>query len=173
MVQLEEALQLQALDPECTYPSTQNDDRAPNPEKRNANPNSQFQTANSKSRQLKTNPTFPPFPLHGLLSHFTNSRPTLPVCERTHVKRFSGSGREQSGHVVKGPLHNTDMPSRGPSGSHKQSWISLAIAATADYCRRRGRRRCARKNEEREEATVMSGAGHKHGSGGLTRPLMA
>jgi hypothetical protein len=47
----------------------------------------------AKSRQIRTNPTFPYFPWRGLLSHLTNSRPTLPLAERTHVKCFSESRR--------------------------------------------------------------------------------
>ena len=96
------ALQLEALDPECTYPSAQNGHIPPNPEKGNGNPNSQIHTAKSKSRQIRTNQTFPSFPGCRALSHLTNSRPTLPLVERTHVKRFIGSRRGQSRHLVIG-----------------------------------------------------------------------
>ena len=49
------ALELETLDPECTYPSTQNGRIVPNPEKGNANPNSQIESAKLKSLQIKTN----------------------------------------------------------------------------------------------------------------------
>ena len=49
------ALQLETLDPEYTYPSTQNGRIAPNPEKGNANPNSQIESAKLKLLQTKTN----------------------------------------------------------------------------------------------------------------------
>ena len=49
------ALQLGTLDPECIYPSTQNGRMDPNPEKGNANPNSQIESAKLKLLQIKTN----------------------------------------------------------------------------------------------------------------------
>ena len=99
------ALELEALEPKCTYPSTQNGRIHPIPERGTQTliPKSKVQNRNhAKSRQIRTNPTFPSFPGHGLLSHLTNSRPTLPLSERTHVKRFSRSTRGQSGHLVIG-----------------------------------------------------------------------
>ena len=57
------ALQLEALDPECNYPSTQNSGIHPIPEKGNANPNSQIQSAKSKSSQIETNPDKPYLPI--------------------------------------------------------------------------------------------------------------
>jgi hypothetical protein len=57
------ALELEALDPECTDPSTQNVCIPPNPEKRNANPNFQIKSAKSKSRQIETNQDKPYLPI--------------------------------------------------------------------------------------------------------------
>ena len=57
------ALQLEALDPECTHPSTQNGRIPPNPEKGNGNPNSQIHSAKSKSSQIETNQDKPYLPI--------------------------------------------------------------------------------------------------------------
>jgi hypothetical protein len=56
-------IELEALNPECTYPSTQNGRIPPNPEKGNTNPNSQIQSAKSKSCQIKTNQDKPYIPI--------------------------------------------------------------------------------------------------------------
>ena len=57
------ALELEALDPECTYPSTQNGRIPPNSEKGNENPNFQIHSAKSKSRQIETNQDKPYLPI--------------------------------------------------------------------------------------------------------------
>ena len=56
-------LQLGTLDPECIYPSTQNGRTDPNPEKGNANPNSQIESAKLKLCQIKTNQDEPYLPI--------------------------------------------------------------------------------------------------------------
>ena len=61
---LGEALELEALDPKCTYPSTQNGRIHPNPEKGNANLNSQIESAKSKSSEIKINQDKPYHPIH-------------------------------------------------------------------------------------------------------------
>ena len=83
----------------------------------------------AKSRQIRKNPTFPSFPPRRLLSHLTNSRPTLPLGERTHVKRFSGSKR---GHwTVARPFTLA-----GGSGARRHT----STAGVAARCRRRRKR---------------------------------
>ena len=75
------ALQLETLDPQCTYPSTQNGRNAPNPEKGNANPNSQIESAKLKSLQIKTNqdkPYLPIIPLAWLALAFDKFTTDIP-----------------------------------------------------------------------------------------------
>ena len=57
------ALELEALDPECTCPSTQNSRIPPNPEKGNENTNFQIHSAKSNSGQIETNQDKPYLPI--------------------------------------------------------------------------------------------------------------
>ena len=79
------------------------------------NPKSLFRQKIKKSGEVKRNQgglgETLTFPACGMLSHFTNSRPTFPLSELTQTKRFRGSMRGQSGHLVSGTT-----PYRGHDG---------------------------------------------------------
>src|SRR4051812_35490127 len=53
------ALELKALDPECSYPTTQNSCIDPIPEKENANPNSQIKIMPDRNKSRQTLPSHP------------------------------------------------------------------------------------------------------------------
>lgn len=57
------AIQLEALDPEYTCPSTQNSRIPPNPEQGNENTNFQIHSAKSNSGQIETNQDKPYLPI--------------------------------------------------------------------------------------------------------------
>jgi hypothetical protein len=83
------ALELEALDPECTYPFIQTGRIPPNPEKGNANPNSQIENAKLKSHQIKTNqykPYLPILPQTWLALAF-DKFPTDVAPRRVHTRQ--------------------------------------------------------------------------------------
>ena len=54
----------------------------------------------AKERAKNWDLTLPSLPAIGLLKHFTNSRPRLPLSSLLVTNRLRGSGRGQSGHLV-------------------------------------------------------------------------
>jgi hypothetical protein len=79
------ALELEALNPECTYPSTQNVRIPPNPKKENTNPNSQIKSAKSKSHQIETNQDKPYLPILPLIWLAHDKFTTNVAPRRTHT----------------------------------------------------------------------------------------